>query len=375
LEVGDFFREFERLILIQYEEHPERAREIFMNIDDILSRRIIELERRKESLRKLREKIRTLLMLEGDPETPWRANVSDMPDPKPEGRSHPASSGPVQGAGVFFRKKKSLIERWIEGDPSAATHLCIVGRTGAGKTTLSKRIVLSLLARNETVVVFDFDSEYGDLPLSTITPPFKIPEITPWILSQISRPEEGGYGISGVVLSLEDIRNSADARFIDDAISQIRHDPSIPQTVKFAVLWRLQVLKKYFDVGHDEHPRNVRYDLSAILDVRERQAAQQILVSVSMLNSDSKWIVVEEGVSGSWLSDILVMARRRSKRIIFISQSLPSQSQLTNFEIILFTPYITDMRTFPLPLPVSPSTDKGVWWVGGLGVHRLKHLW
>jgi len=95
-EVGDFFHEFERLILIQYEEHPERAREIFMNIDDILSRRIIELERRKESLRKLREKIRTLLMLEGDPETPWPSQVPSgsnrgSPSPLREARGRECS--------------------------------------------------------------------------------------------------------------------------------------------------------------------------------------------------------------------------------------------------------------------------------------------
>jgi hypothetical protein len=91
-EVGDFFHEFERLILLQYEEHPERAREIFMNIDDVLSLRIIELERRKESLRRLREKIRTLLMLEGDPETPWPSQV-----PSTSNRGSPSPLREVRG--------------------------------------------------------------------------------------------------------------------------------------------------------------------------------------------------------------------------------------------------------------------------------------
>jgi hypothetical protein len=96
MEVGDFFREFERLILIQYEEHPERAREIFMNIDDILSRRIIELERRKESLRKLREKIRTLLMLEGDPETPWPSQIPSTSHGAPHLRLERPGGGSVR---------------------------------------------------------------------------------------------------------------------------------------------------------------------------------------------------------------------------------------------------------------------------------------
>ncbi|MEM3688333.1 MAG: hypothetical protein QXW42_00285, partial [Thermofilum sp.] len=155
-------------------------------------------------------------------------------------------------------------------------------------------------------------------------------------------------------------------------ISRIKQDWTVPASIRFATLWRLAVLQKYFVYDGATLLSSAVYDLSS-MNVRERQIVQQVLASLLTMDSNARYMVIEEGVSGAWMEDLLVMARRRRKRLIFVSQSLPDKVQ--NFEVVLFTPYITNLRTFPLPLPVSPSTDKGAWWVGGLGVHRLKHLW
>ena len=273
---------------------------------------------------------------------------------------------------MFGKGLKGLLEQWIQG--RGCPHLAIIGRTGAGKTTLAKKVTLFLISKGAPSVpvqVLDFDQEYMDLPLETVTQPFKIPseEINlSWLLSQINRPELGGYGISGVFYLLEEDNN------LDNIIMRVKHDLTLPQTVKFAVLWRLQVIRKYFTISSDiSDPEyaNVRFDLSSVLDLRERQLVQQILASILMFQPG--YLVIEEGLIGNWLDDILALARRRKRKIVFVGQRLPEQIQ--NFEVVLFTPYITNLRTFPLPLPVSPSTDKGAWWVGGLGVHRLKHLW
>lgn len=262
--------------------------------------------------------------------------------------------------------KKGLIERWIQRDQNASPHLCIVGRTGAGKTTLCKKIVLFLLERGENVSVLDFDGEYGDLPIPLLTPPFHVPKVPlAWLISQAIRPEEGGYGIAGLVTLL-------DTEDVGEAISRIKQDWTVPASIRFATLWRLAVLQKYFVYDGATLLSSAVYDLSS-MNVRERQIVQQVLASLLTMDSNARYMVIEEGVSGAWMEDLLVMARRRRKRLIFVSQSLPDKVQ--NFEVVLFTPYITNLRTFPLPLPVSPSTDKGAWWVGGLGVHRLKHLW
>jgi len=137
------------------------------------------------------------------------------------------------------------------------------------------------------------------------------------------------------------------------------------------VLWRLNVVKKYFvfDDDNEESPQSL-FDLSKVPDVRERQIVQQLIASVLVNHSPGTFLVIEEGVPGEWLSDILALARRRGARIIYVSQTFPPMQH--NFETILFTPYISNPRT--LPLPVNPALDRGVWWVGGLGVHRLKHV-
>jgi len=129
---------------------------------------------------------------------------------------------------------------------------------------------------------------------------------------------------------------------------------------------------KYFDLNNDvpaPDGAGVRYDLSPIRGGRAKETVQQILVTY-LLNSatTSSFIVVEEAPVGPFLRDILIMARRRGQRLIMVSQLLPEN--LNNFEILLFTPWMSNF-TKSLPIPVDPALDRGVWWIGRLGVKRL----
>ena len=323
----------------------------------------------------------------------WRlaknyGRVSEV-TPRPAARSGGGSgrkgppwggAGRVRGLGGVSERRagvlgkgKDLLERWVQGDPRASPHLAVIGRTGAGKTTFARHIVLHLLLSKKSVAILDFDGEYSDLPLETLSPPFPLPRGVPlaWLLSQASRPsreEGGGHGIAGLI-SMLDVESD-----IDEMISRVRHDLTLPYNVRFAILWRLQILKMYFHYTDDPgSASNVRYDLSPISDVRERQIVEQMLASLIAVVSHSPgtFLLIEEGVPGEWLTDILALARRRAKRVIYVSQVFPSM--LHDFEIIIFTPYFSNPHP-PLPLPVNPLYDRGVWWVGGLGVHRLKHV-
>jgi len=268
-----------------------------------------------------------------------------------------------------------LLEKWFEG--AGAPHLAIVGRSGAGKTTLAKHIIAHLLNNTNNVIVLDFDGEYADLPLFEVNPPFPIPRgvSLAWLLSRAARPsreEGGGFGIAGLLGIIDNI----DTEDIDEVVTRIKNDLTIPFNIRFAVLWRLYVLKKYF-VFTDSHEYNnssSRYDLS-LSDIRERQVVQSILASLVVnyyYSPGPLFLVIEEGVPGEWISDLVALARRRGVRIIYVSQSLPPASLLPSFELVLFTPYVTTQR-LQLPLPTDPATDRGVWWVGALGVHRIKY--
>jgi DNA helicase HerA-like ATPase len=291
-------------------------------------------------------------------------------------------------------KKRSLIDRWVGGE--GAPHLAIVGRSGAGKTMLARHLVMYLLTTktNSSVIVLDFDNEYFDLGLPSVLLPFPLPRVSlAWLISQAARPsgEEGigGFGIAGLLTSIiEDIeeekqnRNGSNiddiSNIINEIISRIRHDFSIPNSIRFGALWRLRVLRKYFVIARDnvDFPKNCVVNISAIPDVRERQIVQQLLSSILVYtrliqSPDPLFLFIEEGVSGDWISDLIMLARHRGARIIYVSQSLPPSNVLPSFEVVLFTPFLHNPRP-QLPLPTDPATDRGVWWVGALGVHRLK---
>ena len=258
---------------------------------------------------------------------------------------------------------KGLIEKWVSGQ--GAPHLFVVGGSGAGKTTLVRKIALFLL-QHGTLNVIDFDKEYVDLPLETVTPPFPVfvPSMSflGWLVSQASRPEEGGFATASTLDFFED------AKDLDEVISKIKYDPMLPSSVRYAALWRISLFRKYFIIKAeaDDDLAGRVFDLSGILSIRERQAVQQILLSY-LINSNARWVVVEEVHPGPWISDISMLARRRGKRLILVSQIFPEDPQ--NYELVIFTPYPISRQ---IPLPVNPLYDKGVWWVGRLGVHRIK---
>ena len=264
-------------------------------------------------------------------------------------------------------RRKSLLERWIQGD-SASPHLFIVGGTGVGKTTLTRKIVLYLCAHAHNVAVLDFDGEYLTLPLEIVEPPFpvNIPSLSflGWLLTQAARPEEGGFATAAL---LEYFEEDAD---LDQIAAKIRHDITLPANVRYALLWRINVFRKHFTVSaRAENNGNRVFNLSRILSIRERQIVQQLLLSYIIVNSNNyTWLVIEEAQPGPWLSDISMLARRHGKRLILVSQRFPDDPQ--NYEVLIFTPYPVDTRR--LPLPVNPIFDRGIWWIGRLGIHRVR---
>jgi len=271
---------------------------------------------------------------------------------------------------------KGLLEQWLQGD-KGAPHLYVAGGSGAGKTSFVKNLVMLLVKQQHNIYVVDFDGEYTTLPLQSIKPPFPLllsdKSTLGWVLSQVSRPEEGGFATA---ILTELYKLSDELNNLEEAISRIRHDQTIPVNIRYALLWRLSIFKKNFFISNDNHSfknSSLVFDLSSIQSIRERQAVQMILTSyLAVIDETPSFIVVEEAQTGPWLTDVAMLARRRKKRLILVSQRMPDD--IMNYEIIIFTPYFpVDLRR--LPLPTNPSLDRGVWWVGRLGIHRIKHLW
>jgi hypothetical protein len=159
---------------------------------------------------------------------------------------------------------------------------------------------------------------------------------------------------------------------LDEIFVKVKHDLTLPPNVRYAVLWRIKIFQKYFELSQENSSDDIlnsRFDLSEILSIRERQLVQQVLVSYLVDRVHTKWIVIEETRPSPWLCDVAMIARRRGKRLILVSQYLPEDVQ--NYELVIFTPYPARQ----IPLPLNPFTDGGIWWVGRLGIHRLKHLW
>jgi hypothetical protein len=269
-----------------------------------------------------------------------------------------------------------LIELWVSG--SGAPHLWVVGGTGAGKTSFIKNLAIMLLARGIPLTIIDYDGEYIHLPLIVQEPPFPVnvdQETLAWLLSQAARPEEGGYAIE---LHLQRRFLQFNNENIEEIIN-IEKEASyngLPANIRQAIMWRLHLFRKYFTLSPTAPDGiGVIYDLSPIRGGRAKEVVQQILLTylVQVTTKKLEFFIFEEASHGPFLRDILLMSRKKGARIIAVSQTLPDSEFLSNFEFILFTPYIN--QRLPLPLPVDPATDRGVWWVGRLGIHRLNlHL-
>jgi len=293
----------------------------------------------------------------------WEVGVT----PKP-----PGGATPVQGAGVLMRRK-SIIEKWLNNEPPAAPHLWVAGGSGMGKTTLVRALSLHILERGERVFIIDYDGEYSEIPLIQVKPPFPIvtdADTLAWLLSQAARPEEGGYTIE---LHLQRIfeKYSVNGREEFKELMRIIEVDSLPYHIRQAIQWRLFLFQKYFIIKNEPAPLNgagVVYNLSPIRGGRSKETVQHILVTYLLSSSSSSTLIVEEAPVGPFLRDILMEARRKGLRLIMVSQQLPEPEYMNNFELLLFTPYNYKVR---LPIPVDPAVDRGVWWVGRLGVKRI----
>jgi len=237
-----------------------------------------------------------------------------------------------------------------------------------GKTSTIKALALHVIERGR-VTIIDYDGEYTSLPLLIQRPPFPINvdnETLSWILSQAARPEEGGYALEHHFQLLFERGQS----FLE--IMKYLEVDNLPLNIKQALKWRLFMFQKYFVINNASPPTpdgaGVIYDLSSIRGGRAKEVIQQMILSYLLQFQYSRYVIVEEAPTGPFLRDILVMSRRKGQRLIMISQKLPDPDYVNNFEFLIFTPF---MMKSVLPIPVDPSSDRGVWWIGRLGVKRL----
>jgi DNA polymerase III delta prime subunit len=284
-------------------------------------------------------------LLLGDPETRralgggWRA---------PGGfRGRGAGGAGARRAGVDF------VDRWLRSSDNLAPHLLLVGRTGAGKTTAARTLLLRAIRQHfYDIVVLDWDAEYLEVPLPVFTPPFRIAAPPPLVadaLAEVERAEEGGHMVAAHLR-----KALAAAPSLEKAAERLRADISLSVTplrgVLEAAAARLEIVAKHVEfVPLDALPQpgglqEGIYLLSEIASIWERASIQQFLAVFHTLARRSpippSLLVVEEGGMGArttFLRHLLALARRRNIRLIFVTQGpLLSPELRQNFEVLLF---------------------------------------